>query len=96
MAIVIQGKTTCSVCGAILSEGDDIVLFPHFIWDEAHPLWRFSDSGMHRSCFTSWDHAEQFRAMFSKAWPKLVPNHPREIRPDGSIVELGGDATAPR
>jgi hypothetical protein len=64
-------------------------MFPHFIWDEAHPLWRFSDSAMHRTCFAGWDQAGQFRGIYNEVWPKIMPNHPREMRSDGTIIELG-------
>jgi hypothetical protein len=89
MAIVFRGKSKCSLCEAILSGEDDIVMFPHFIPDRAHPLWCFSDSAMHRACFKGWSQAEAFRLLFNKAWPELVPNHPREMTVDGSIVERG-------
>jgi hypothetical protein len=88
MAIVIRGKTECPLCGSILSDADQIVMFPHFIADRAHPLWRFSDSTMHRSCFASWDQAEQFRSLHNRLWAEMVPNRPREMQPDGSIVDL--------
>ena len=87
MAIVIEGVTTCSICDELLT-GDDLVMFPHFIQDDCHPLWRFSDSGMHRRCFTKWEHAPAFRAAYAVFWPKLVPHHPREILADGTIVDL--------
>jgi len=87
LAIVIRGKTACSICGRTLLDGDDVVLFPHFIPDDAHPLWRFSDSAMHRVCFQDWGSAADFRAEFNREWPKLVPAHPRRMLPDGSIVE---------
>lgn len=89
MAIVIRGKTECPLCGAILAGPDDIVMFPHFIWDQTHPLWRFSDSAMHRACFAGWGQAEQFRSLYNKVWPEIMPNHPRKMQPDGSIVEIG-------
>jgi len=87
MAIVVEGKTGCSICGQLIEAGADIVTSPHFIWDETHPLWRYSDSGMHRSCFLSWDQADQFRTAYNEAWPQLMPLHPREMLADGSIVD---------
>jgi len=93
MAIVILGKTGCSLCGTILSGTDEIVMFPHFIGDEAHPLWRFSDSAMHRSCFAGWSHAEEFRSAYNEIW-LTKPDHAREMTADGSIVELDSDPTA--
>lgn len=69
-------------------------MFPHFIGDEAHPLWRFSDSAMHRSCFKGWSHVEEFRSAYNEIWPKIMPNHPREMRPDGSIIDLDSNPVA--
>lgn len=89
MAIVVEGKTGCSLCGVIMARADDIVMFPHFIWDETHPLWRFSDSAMHSRCFADWSEAEQFRRIYNETWPTIMPNHPREMQPDGTILELG-------
>jgi hypothetical protein len=91
VAIIIRGKTTCSICRAVLANDDDIVATPHFIHDESHKLWRFSDSAMHRSCFLAWPEAGAFRAAFNQIWPTLVPRHPREMLDDGSIVERTGD-----
>lgn len=88
MAIVILGKTECSLCGATLSEADIVVGFPHFIWDENHPLWRFSDSAMHQGCFAGWDERETFREIHNRVWPEILPNHPREMQSDGSITEV--------
>jgi len=93
MAIVIGGTTTCPLCDAIFLDADDIVMFPHFISLETHPLWRFSDSAMHRSCFAGWAQAESFRAAFNEMWNKQMPRHPREMTADGSIIERGGAAT---
>jgi hypothetical protein len=91
MAIILEGVSTCTVCGAVLSKGGiaDYVAFPHFITDPAHPRWRHSDSGIHRTCFQSWDHAEEFRAIFNETSLLLTPNHPRTMLADGSMVPIG-------
>ncbi len=89
MAIVFRGKSECSLCGAVMAVSDDIVMFPHFISDKAHPLWRFSDSAMHRRCFADWSEAERFRRLHNETWATTMPNHPREMQSDGTIVELG-------
>lgn len=88
MAVVVRGKTGCSLYQNVFGAEDDIVSTPHFIWDEGHPLWRFSDSGMHRSCFLSWEHSDDFRAEYNVTWPKIMPRHPREMLADGSIIDL--------
>lgn len=88
MAIIIRGATACSLCEAVLAEGEDIIGSPHFIHDQCHRLWRFSDSGMHRVCFMAWSEAPEFRAAYNDLWNKLVPEHPREMLSDGTIVDL--------
>ena len=63
--IVLRGKTECSVCGNVVIESDEIVATSHFIADEDDPLWRFSDSAMHRPCFLGWDQRAEFVAKFN-------------------------------
>jgi len=46
--------------------GDDIVATSHFIADERDPLWRFSDSAMHRSCFLGWEQRAEFVGQFNR------------------------------
>jgi hypothetical protein len=93
MAIVIIGKTGCALCGSIFAASDDVVMFPHFIRDQAHPLWRFSDSAMHHACFADWDQREQFRGIYNEV-STIMPNHPREMQPSGTIIELGAGPAA--
>lgn len=88
MAIAVRGKTGCALCGIVLLDADEIVMFPHFIRNEDHPLWRFSDSAMHQSCFLDWDRATEFRSAYNEIWPRIMPNHPRQMQLDGSIVEI--------
>ena len=60
MALILLGKTECSICGVVLYEGDALVATTHFIADHNDPLWRFSDSAMHKSCFLEWEHRRSF------------------------------------
>ena len=56
VTIIIRGKTSCSLCSRVLATGEDIVGFSHFL-EREHPLWQYSDSSMHRSCYAAWpDH----------------------------------------
>jgi hypothetical protein len=66
MALIFLGKRECSICGKVLQQDDDIVATTAFIADPSHPLWRFSDSGMHRECFRTWEHAAAFRALYNQ------------------------------
>ena len=66
MAIILRGKTICSLCGKVIQQGDHVTASTHFISDQAHPLWKFSDSAMHRECFSTWDQAAAFRALHNQ------------------------------
>lgn len=63
MTLVIRGKTTCALCGRVLELGETIVGFTHFLGPQ-HPLWRYSDSAMHRACYERWPE----RATFDQAY----------------------------
>jgi hypothetical protein len=60
VGLIFLGTTECSICGVVLNEGDDIVATTHFIADQNDPLWRYSDSAMHRSCFLGWEQRPAF------------------------------------
>ena len=66
MAIILRGKTECSICCNVIEGEDDIIATSHFIGDERDPLWPFSDSAMHRFCFLAWDHRAEFVAKFNR------------------------------
>ena len=65
MALIFAGKTECSICSNVITENDDIVATSHFIADQNDPLWRYSDSAMHRSCFIKWEQRADFVAKFN-------------------------------
>lgn len=91
MAIIIRGITECPLCGKVLADGDDLVATSHFI--HSGPLSRFSDAGMHRSCFVAWPKAGAFRAEFNGTFS----DRPLQMLDDGSIVEgvaIGDDVVA--
>ena len=58
--------TTCSICEVDLSGNDDNITTPRFITDRAHPLYRFTDTVMHRACFIKWEHREAFVQSFNE------------------------------
>jgi hypothetical protein len=65
VAIILRGKTQCSICGIVIQEQEPIVSTSHFIGEQGDPLWRFSDSAMHKSCFLDWPLRERFIARFN-------------------------------
>jgi len=50
MAIILRGQTLCVICGSVLAEDDEIFGFPAFVFNEADPLHRFNDAGVHANC----------------------------------------------
>jgi predicted nucleic acid-binding Zn ribbon protein len=50
MAILMRGTTTCQICGKVIEEGEDAMLFPHFVMNECDELYPFSDSACHSAC----------------------------------------------
>lgn len=86
MAIIFLGKSDCALCKRVLAASDQIAMFPPFIADTTHPLRHFSDSAMHQECFDAWEHRSEFVAAYNSLWTKAVPNHPRVMLPNGSIV----------
>ena len=87
MAICIRGATRCSLCDQVITEDDDVVMTSHFIPDQAHPLWRYSDSTMHRRCFLGWEHRGEFVAMFNTIHSAQAGSHRgyKHMLADGDI-----------
>lgn len=53
MAILVRGKTKCPICGDMIGDGADVVLFPHFVLNEADLLYPLSDTACHARCVNS-------------------------------------------
>ncbi|NUQ73299.1 MAG: hypothetical protein HUU21_07070 [Polyangiaceae bacterium] len=51
MALVILGKTLCSICRLPLMMDDKIVSFSPFVANRRDPLFQFSDAAFHQACF---------------------------------------------
>lgn len=62
MAMYMYGVTKCLLCEKIIFKEDTLVAFTHFLTDRSDPLWKFSDSILHKDCFEKWEHKEEFRA----------------------------------
>lgn len=90
MALIFCGQTQCSICNEILKEEDDVVMTTHFIADLNDPLWRFSDSGMHQSCFLDWEHRQEFIKRFNETRGNVIAGNGtfQQMEKDGSISVL--------
>ena len=90
MALIFRGKSECPLCGNVIMDGDEIVATSHFIADSNDPLWQFSDAGMHRSCFLTWDQREAFVAKFNRlvSGITLANGTYHQMESDGTIAVL--------
>ena len=90
MALIFRGKTKCALCDNVLTVDDAIVATSHFIADRQHPLWRFSDAAIHKTCFLEWDQRQAFVGLYNQivgsiTWGSGTYHFMKE---DGAIVSL--------
>lgn len=90
MTNIFSGKTKCSLCGNVVMAGDEIVVTSHFIGDRNDPLWRFSDSAMHRPCFLTWNQRVAFVAKFNQLVSGITfgKGTYHQMESDGTIAVL--------
>lgn len=51
MAIIIRGETICPLCQMTIQEGENVVAFPAFVWNQCDPIFIFNDAACHAACF---------------------------------------------
>jgi len=76
MALLIPGKTVCSLCGKPIHVSSEATAFPAFL-RSGHPLGRFSDAAFHTTCFANCAERQQVEAVFAKyqeIWKSRPPN----------------------
>ena len=90
MAIVLRGKTKCTICDCVITDVDKIVATSHFISNPNDPLWRFSDSAMHTSCFIDWNQRAEFVAKYNLIVGAITSCSAmyHRMEPDGTIAVL--------
>lgn len=52
MALLIRGKTICSLCGNPIAENDEVYATPAFL-KPTHRLGLYSDAAFHSHCFAA-------------------------------------------
>ena len=94
MAIVLRGMSKCSICGVVIQEDDEIVATTHFISNENDPLWRFSDSAMHKPCFLDWEHKDNFVKKYNETIGDIIWGNGtfHKMENDGHISVLKKDS----
>lgn len=83
MALFEPGFCRCAICEKVISEEDEIVATTHFIDDDEHPLFLYSDTVMYRVCLQKWDR----RAEFVAAYKNSIMGDVHRIRTDGVLRE---------
>ena len=63
MAILVEGKTHCRLCGKEIRNASEALAFPAFI-PKGHVYSDYSDSAYHRECFTEWQHQAAFLSLY--------------------------------
>jgi hypothetical protein len=84
------GQAYCALCREPIRPGEDALLTPDFLADEADPFWRFADAAMHRACFLVWDRRKAFIACYNRVARRLVAadgSYPH-MTSVGDIVEM--------
>ena len=86
MALLLVGKTLCSICDAVIEASHKSVLFPHFV-PAGHALQRYSDSAMHKQCFSDWEERLDFIDFFNQTQGRVVWGNGsrQEMMVDGTI-----------
>jgi len=76
MALVLEKKSECQICGKLIEMSDDVKMFPAFL-GTSHPLHRYSDAVFHRRCFEASPDRNEVERLFAKfryIWDHRPPN----------------------
>lgn len=58
MALIFIGSSECPLCNKIFVQEDEIIGLPAIVNTE-HPLYEYFDSGIHKTCFESWNKKDE-------------------------------------
>ena len=80
MERIAGGRAHCALCGEAIRPGEDALVTPDFIANEADTFWRFADAPMHRACFLVWERRKAFIARYNRLARRMLAQdgaHPR-------------------
>jgi hypothetical protein len=89
---LVYSDMPCSLCGDVIKEGEVYVASAHFISDDSDPLWRYSDSAMHRRCFDAWEHRGEFARRHREFWARIRPGVEDEWPESSTFVMPAAEA----
>jgi hypothetical protein len=52
VALLIRGKSVCRLCGEVLAEGQEAVLFPSGLFSRSDPAFDVNDAAVHDACLS--------------------------------------------
>ena len=56
MALLIYGKSVCTLCGKVIKQNEPTCSFPPFVMNELDPCFVFSDGAFHEDCVSKHAH----------------------------------------
>ena len=74
MALVINGKTTCKLCGNVLNNSSEIVMLPAFVYNELDWLAYFNDEAFHKECFYKHPQSDEVTKRVEELYAELSAN----------------------
>ncbi len=90
MALFIEGRTLCPLCGKPIEHVADATQFPAFL-SPGHPLYKFSDAVFHTACFVAVPEHAEVEAVFSK-YRELWDFGPNNLQTEGEKDNWGREA----
>lgn len=90
MAIIIEGKTLCGICGLAIVNAADATCFPAFL-PQGHRLSRFSDSAFHKDCFVACPERQQVDDVYGK-YRRIWNSRPQGLNSLAEIEAWGREA----
>lgn len=64
MAMIIRGKSCCTLCDEIINEDDALFSTSGVFIQPESPLSVYCDSGMHWDCYAKWKQREEFAVLY--------------------------------
>ncbi len=77
MAIIIEGKTICPLCGKALFKEQGWIAFPAFL-RAGHKFFDYSDAAFHSECFMTWKDHEEFQTLYDR-FQEIWKERPRNV-----------------
>lgn len=90
MALILEGKTLCPICGNPIRTAAEATAFPAFL-RPGHRFARFSDAAFHTSCFVSCPERQDVEAVFMK-YEEIWKSRPAHLKSLSEIEAWGKEA----